>query len=64
MKPQTLTQEEWEEIKKHSEIGYRIAESTPGLAHISKYILSYMNDGTDWVIHMDWRALQYPSFQG
>ena len=51
MKPQTLTQEEWEEIKKHSEIGYRIAESTPGLAHISKYILS---------VHERWDGLGYP----
>jgi diguanylate cyclase (GGDEF)-like protein len=51
MKPDRLTQEEWAEIKKHSEIGYRIAESIPGLAHISKYILS---------VHERWDGLGYP----
>jgi len=40
MKPGPLTPDEWTEMKKHSEIGYRIAEATPGLSHISKYILS------------------------
>jgi len=51
MKPDRLTPEEWIEIKKHSEIGYRIAESTPGLAHISKYILS---------VHERWDGKGYP----
>lgn len=51
MKPGRLTGEEMDEIKRHSEIGYRIAESTPGLAHISKYILS---------IHERWDGKGYP----
>ena len=51
MKPSGLTPEEWIEIKKHSEIGYRIAQSTPGLAHISKYILS---------VHERWDGQGYP----
>ena len=51
MKPGSLTPKEWDEIKKHSEIGCRIAESTPGLAHISKYILS---------VHERWDGKGYP----
>ena len=51
MKPKCLTPEEWAEMKRHSEIGYRIAESIQGLAHISKYILS---------IHENWDGTGYP----
>lgn len=46
-----LSPVEWEEIRRHSEIGYRIAESIPGLAHISKYILS---------VHERWDGQGYP----
>lgn len=41
MKPDKLSAEEWDIMKKHSEIGFRIAESTPELSHIAKYILSH-----------------------
>jgi diguanylate cyclase (GGDEF)-like protein/PAS domain S-box-containing protein len=50
-KTSSLDPAEWIEMKKHSEIGYRIAESTPGLAHISKYILS---------VHERWDGNGYP----
>jgi diguanylate cyclase (GGDEF)-like protein/PAS domain S-box-containing protein len=41
MKPDKLTNEEWEIMKKHPEIGYRIAMSTPELVHIADHILSH-----------------------
>jgi diguanylate cyclase (GGDEF)-like protein/PAS domain S-box-containing protein len=40
-KPGKLTNEEWEIMKTHTEIGYRIAASTPELAHIADKILSH-----------------------
>jgi len=39
MKEGELTPEEWEAVKSHSEIGYRIANSTPVLSGISENIL-------------------------
>ena len=41
LKPGKLTDEEWEIMKTHSEIGYRIAASTPELAYIANEILSH-----------------------
>jgi HD-GYP domain-containing protein (c-di-GMP phosphodiesterase class II) len=41
LKPDKLTQDEWEIMKTHSEIGYRIALSTPELAHVAEKILSH-----------------------
>lgn len=41
MKPYKLTSEEWEVMKGHSEIGYRIAKSTPELSHIAYEILCH-----------------------
>jgi len=46
-----LTEDEWAEIKKHPEIGYRIAHSTPELVHISELILSH---------HERWDGTGYP----
>lgn len=40
-KPGKLTPDEWAEIRKHPEMGYRIARSTPELAGIADYILSH-----------------------
>jgi len=40
-KPGRLTEEEKNEMKRHTEIGYRIAESSPDLAHISDWILKH-----------------------
>jgi len=51
MKPGKLTEEEWGEIKKHPEAGYRIAQSTSELMSISEYILSH---------HERWDGKGYP----
>lgn len=40
-KPGKLTAEEWEVMKTHPEIGYRIAMSTPELSAIAPYILHH-----------------------
>jgi len=51
LKPGKLTEEEWEEIKKHPEIGYRIAGSCRDLAPIAEAILSH---------HERWDGHGYP----
>ena len=50
MKPSKLTDEEWTIMKTHSDIGYRIASSTPELAHIANKILAHHEryDGTGY----------------
>jgi len=50
-KPGKLSKEEWKEIKKHPEVGYRITQVAPDLMHISEYILSH---------HERWDGLGYP----
>ncbi|MDF2500368.1 MAG: diguanylate cyclase with sensor [Anaerosporomusa subterranea] len=50
-KPGPLTQQEYSEMKRHCEIGHRIALSTPDLAPIAKYILHH---------HEWWNGLGYP----
>lgn len=50
-KPGELTTEEWETIRKHSEVGYRIANTTPELAAIAEAILSH---------HERWDGRGYP----
>ncbi|SCY89204.1 HD domain-containing phosphohydrolase [Alkaliphilus peptidifermentans] len=50
-KPGSLTDEEWEIMKKHPEIGYRIAESSQELFHIADYILNH---------HERWDGNGYP----
>lgn len=50
-KPGKLTSEEWEQMKKHSEIGYRIASSSPELSHIAELILQH---------HEWWNGNGYP----
>lgn len=50
-KPGALTPTEWEEMKKHPEIGYRIAQATPELAAIADLILSH---------HERWDGKGYP----
>ena len=49
-KTEKLTEEEWGEIKKHPEVGYRIANATSGLSHIAEYILCHHEhwDGTGY----------------
>ena len=50
LKPDKLTNEEWEVMKTHTEIGYRIAASSPELAHIADEILCHHEryDGTGY----------------
>jgi diguanylate cyclase (GGDEF)-like protein len=50
MKPGKLTNEEWEIMKRHTEIGYRIAKATPELSHVADEILSHHErfDGTGY----------------
>ena len=50
-KPGKLSEEEWVEMKKHPEIGYRIAMSSPNLAPIAVYILHH---------HERWDGNGYP----
>lgn len=50
-KPAPLSLEEWEEMRKHPEIGYRIAQNTPELIGVSEYILSH---------HERWDGSGYP----
>jgi HD-GYP domain-containing protein (c-di-GMP phosphodiesterase class II) len=50
-KPAKLSKDEWIKMKKHSEIGYRIAMSTPELMSIAYYILTH---------HEHWDGGGYP----
>ena len=50
-KPGKLNSDEWIEMKKHPEIGYRIAMSSPNLAPIANYILCH---------HERWDGKGYP----
>jgi diguanylate cyclase (GGDEF)-like protein/PAS domain S-box-containing protein len=50
-KPGPLNSEEWEEMKRHSEIGYRIAKSSEELAPIADLILQH---------HERWDGRGYP----
>jgi diguanylate cyclase (GGDEF)-like protein/PAS domain S-box-containing protein len=47
-----LSESEWEEVKKHPEIGFRIARSSPELAHIADEILYH---------HEFWNGKGYPN---
>lgn len=51
-KPDKLTPKEWEAVKKHSEIGYRIALATPEISVIADNILHH---------HEWWDGTGYPS---
>lgn len=50
-KPGKLTDEEWAQMRKHTEIGYRIAMSSPELISIADYILTH---------HERWDGKGYP----
>jgi HD-GYP domain-containing protein (c-di-GMP phosphodiesterase class II) len=50
-KPSALSDAEWLEMKKHPEIGFRIAQNNVDLAPISEYILSH---------HERWDGSGYP----
>lgn len=51
MKPAPLTAKETKEMRRHSEIGCRIAQSAPSLAPIAKWILKH---------HEWWNGEGYP----
>jgi diguanylate cyclase (GGDEF)-like protein/PAS domain S-box-containing protein len=51
LKADKLTDEEWEIMKKHSEIGYNMTKSIPELTHISRKILHH---------HEWWNGEGYP----
>jgi HD-GYP domain-containing protein (c-di-GMP phosphodiesterase class II) len=50
MKPGVLSAEEWEMMKKHPEIGYRIAQSSNRTASIAEAVLTHHDrwDGTGY----------------
>lgn len=50
-KPGPLNSEEWEEMKRHPQIGYRIAQVTPELTSVADLILSH---------HERWDGKGYP----
>ncbi len=50
-KPGKLAEEEWAEIRKHPDIGYRIAQASPELMPIADYILCH---------HERWDGKGYP----
>lgn len=50
-KPGSLNEEEWKEMRRHPEIGYRIAQNTPELSTVAEYILSH---------HERWDGSGYP----
>ena len=51
LKPDKLSLDEWRELKRHSEYGYRIAKSAPELTRIAEYILTH---------HERWDGKGYP----
>ncbi|SDI26266.1 HD domain-containing phosphohydrolase [Desulfosporosinus hippei] len=50
-KPGKLTELEWEEIKRHPEIGYRILSTVNDMAEIAEYVLCH---------HEKWNGMGYP----
>ncbi len=50
-KPAELTPEEWEEMRRHPEIGHRIVQATPELKRVANLILSH---------HERWDGRGYP----
>ncbi|MEL7624218.1 MAG: HD domain-containing phosphohydrolase [Clostridiales bacterium] len=50
-KPAPLTPAEWEEMRRHPEIGYRIVQATPELSRVANLILSH---------HERWDGKGYP----
>ncbi len=50
-KKEKLSEDDWNEIKKHPEVGYRIASASKNLSHIADYILSH---------HERWDGKGYP----
>ena len=51
LKKGKLTEEEWAVIKRHPEIGFNIAQSSPQIVHIAKFIIA---------CHENWDGSGYP----
>lgn len=51
VKPEKLSEKDWEVVKKHPEIGYRMASATQEFAHIAEFILHH---------HEWWDGSGYP----
>ncbi|MGV8155035.1 MAG: HD-GYP domain-containing protein [Alkaliphilus sp.] len=51
LKPSALTEEEWEMVKRHCEVGYRIISSTIGDEEVAEAILEH---------HERWDGTGYP----
>ena len=47
----SLNEDEWREMKRHSEIGYRILSGVPDFSHLAKFILEH---------HERWDGKGYP----
>ena len=62
-KPAPLSEEEWQIMKKHPEIGYRIALSIPDLVPIADYILCHHErwDGTGYPQGLQGENIPLPS---
>jgi len=50
-KPGKLTDDEWEEIKRHPEIGYRILSTVNDMSEMAEYVLTH---------HEKWNGSGYP----
>ena len=50
-KPGKLTDEEWEEVKRHPEIGYRILSTVNDMSEMAGYVLAH---------HEKWNGTGYP----
>lgn len=59
-KKDTLTPEEWTQVKKHPEAGYRMAKACPELTGIAEYILSHHErwDGTGYPQGLESKSIQ------
>ncbi len=62
-KPGSLTDDEWEQIKRHSGIGYRIVRSAPELVLVAEYILGHHErwDGQGYPQGLKGEAIPLPS---
>ncbi|MBT9154291.1 MAG: Cyclic di-GMP phosphodiesterase response regulator RpfG [Firmicutes bacterium] len=62
-KPSQLSPDEWEVMKKHSEIGYRIASATVELAHLAEGILHHHErwDGTGYPYALAGEDIPWPA---
>ena len=62
-KPDKLNIEEWEEMKRHSEIGYRILSSVNEFSEIAEYVLQHQEkwDGTGYPMGLKGEEISIPA---